>query len=584
MISLSTNAQLGQALFRQALRSCRRYLVAAAGFSAVVNLLYLAPTLYLLLVYDRVIPTSGLATLVIVSLVTLFAFVVLAALEALRSRLLVWTGARLDQALAREVLAAILAPGRLDPTRRTQALRHFDTVRHALAGQGVLAVFDFPWAPIYIVAAFLLHPAIGALSLVSAGVLAALAWRNEVATRSPLTGVAAAAARAYARQDRATAAVDEAAALGMVPALVERHIGDRRHLIALQMRASFTAVSYSTAIRFVRLVLQSAVLGLGAYLTIINQITPGAVVAGSLLLSRALAPIEQIVASWSALAQARIAYDELVEVLGAQAARPAHTALPPPSGAVALEGVRCVVGDAKVALEPVSLAIPAGAFIGVVGLSGAGKSTLLRVLAGALGPTEGVVRYDGATLAEWGPQLARHVGYLPQGFTLLDGTIRDNISRFEAFSGAVDAEAIDRLTVAAAMAAGVHETILRLPAGYQTRIEGGGAGLSAGETQRVALARALYRQPRVVVLDEPNAHLDSDAEQRLLETLAALKAAGATLVVSAHRPAILAGADKLLLLNAGRVELFGALSDVAAEMRARTEPARRGATAELREA
>ena len=565
------NASPDSSALKQALAACRPHFVAAGIFSALLNFLYLTPTLYMLLVYSRVIPTSGLTTLVYVSLIALAALATLAFLDWLRSRLLVKTGGRLDRLLAGPVMSAVLERHDLSRLERSNAMRQFDVLRQSLAGGVALSAFDAPWAPIYILAAFLLNPAIGVLCAASAAGLLGLAWLNEVATRAPLQAVGEAASAAYVRYDQTSALAAEARALGMTHGLVRKQVLERSALIELQTRTSFVAVNYASLIRFSRLVLQSSVLGLGAYLAVKGQIAPAAVVAGSLLLSRALAPIELIVASWKSIVQARAAYGGLSRVFADHAAKAPHTNFPAPRGEVAVEGVTCMTGNGRApALDNVSFTIPAGHFIGVIGPSGAGKSTLLRLIAGAALPQRGVVRIDGSDFREWEPaRLARHIGYLPQDFALFSGSIRDNISRFDIFLGE-SAEVVDARAIAAAQAAGVHETILTLPNGYQTQVGLGECGLSAGQTQRIALARALYGEPRILVLDEPNAHLDPEAEFHLVKKLATLQASGTTILVAAHRGAILSGASRLLVMGAGRVEMFAGLADVAEAMRAKS--------------
>jgi ATP-binding cassette subfamily C protein len=431
-------------------------------------------------------------------------------------------------------------------------MRQFDTFRQAVCGQAILTAFDTPWAPIYILAAFLLHPVIGAMCVGSCLLMIGLAWLNEKATHGPLAEANAAAAVAYAKQDHASAWASEIRALGMGRALVAKQMLDRRGVVELQNKASFSSARYSGLIRFVRLVLQSAALGVGAWLAIEKQISSGSVIAASLLLTRALAPVEQIVGAWKSIIQAQ----------------GAHIRLPTPQGAIAVEAVTVHTPTLdRVALDQVSLEIEAGQYIGVIGPSGAGKSTLLRLLVGAAAPKSGAVRIDGAAVGDWEPErLAANIGFLPQEFLLFSGTIKDNISRFRGFIDA-DAEAIDAETIRAAQSAGAHEMILRLPDGYATKVGLGGAGLSAGQTQRIALARALFGQPRIIVLDEPNAHLDADAEIALVTTLTELKKSGVTIVVSAHRGAVLSVADKLLLLQEGRVTMFGGLNQVLAAMR-----------------
>jgi len=565
---------------RRALAACRQHFVAAAVFSALVNLLYLAPTLYMLLVYDRVIPTSGLETLLLVSLVGLVAVATLSLLEWVRSRLLVRAGAQLEHELAGPVMAAVLAQPGLSRNDRAQAMRQFDTFRQALSGAAVLTAFDAPWAPIYIIAAYLLHPAIGVLCTLAAALMLTLAWLNERATHAPLKAANEAAAMAYGRQDYASAWAAEVRALGMGRALVAKQLADRRAMIDLQTRASFAAGRYNGLIKFARLVLQSGALGFGAYLAVERQISAGAIIAASLLLTRALAPIEQIVGSWKSIIQARDAYADLTRLFKGAARVPVAMHLPAPRGEISLEGVTMLTANReRLALSDLSLRIAPGEFVGIIGPSGAGKSTLLRLIAGAATPERGVARIDGAAMADWDSErLARHIGFLPQDFLLFAGSIRDNISRFQAHLGE-DAETLDAAIIEAAQAAGAHEMIQRLPAGYATQVGLGGSGLSAGQTQRVALARALFGRPRLLILDEPNAHLDADGEVTLIEGLTRLKAAGVTIVVAAHRGGVLAGADKLALIKGGRLEMFGQLADVAAAMRAAAPEASQAAPA-----
>ena len=559
---------------RTALRACRPHFTAAASFSALVNVLYLAPTLYMLLVYDRVMPTGGLETLALISLVGLSAVATLAFLEWMRSRLLVRSSARLEAELAGPVMAQVLTQASLSRVDRSQAMRQFDTFRQAVAGQAILTAFDAPWTPIYVLAAFLLSPYLGLMCIGAGALMLGLAWLNEKATHGPLTAANTAAAVAYAKQDHASAWASEIRALGMGRALVAKQLEERREVVELQTQASFAAARYGGLIRFARLVLQSAALGVGAWLAIERQISAGSVIAASLLLTRALAPIEQIVGAWKGIIQAHGAFESLNRLFLGAKAEDAHIRLPVPRGDIAIEGVTAQTPTLdRVALDGVSLQIEAGCYVGIIGPSGAGKSTLLRLIAGAAQPKSGVVRIDGAAIGDWEPErLARHIGFLPQEFLLFSGTIKDNISRFRGHLDE-DVEAIDAETIRAAQAAGAHEMILRLPQGYATKVGLGGAGLSAGQTQRVALARALFGQPKIIVLDEPNAHLDVDGEQQLVETLTQLKKSGMTIVVAAHRGAVLSVADKLALLQGGQVALYGALNDVLTAMRPPAAPA-----------
>lgn len=554
---------------RDALRACRVHFLWAAFFSALINLLYLTPTLYMLQVYNRVVPTGGMATLLLVSAIGLAGLAVLGALEWLRSRLLVRASARFERQLAGAALDAVLSQRHLSRLDRSEAMREFDTVRQALASPGLLAALDAPWTPIYIVAAFLLHPALGVLTIAGGVVLLALAWANEIATHAPLQQANDAAVTAYAHGTHVTAYAAEVRALGMRRALAGRQMMHRATVSRLQMKASFAAGNYSSAIKFIRLTLQSASLGLGAYLVVRGMMSGGAIMAASLLLSRALAPIEQIVGAWKALVLARGAYDKLNALFDDYSER-VPTRLPDPTGRVQVEQLTIMTPqDDRIAVEGATFTVEPGEIIGVVGLSGAGKSTLLRALAGSTVPSRGTVRFDAASSQDWDPEeLARHVGYLPQEFVLFPGTVKDNISRFAIDVGA-NIAAIDAAVVRAAQTIGAHEMILRLPQGYDTPIGMGGVGLSAGQTQRIALARALFGDPRILILDEPNAHLDAEADQALRKLLVRMRAARCTVILAAHSGDLLASVDKLLLLQNGRVARFGPISDMVTK---RVEP------------
>lgn len=562
-------------LRRDAVAAIRRHLLFAAVFSALVNILYLSPTLYMLQIYDRVLPTGGRLTLVFITLVIFLALAVLAMLDALRARLLVRAGMALDQRFAGEVLSRQMT-ARLEggQPRAFQAMRDFDIVRQTLSGPAALAFFDAPWTPVYLLFCFLLHPALGTLTLVGGGVLAGLAILNERATKARLQKAQEGSVRAYAVQEAAAAQGEVVRALGMRQALITRELSERREALGLQSQAQFTGGLYSGAIKFFRLFLQSLALGLGAYLAVERQISAGAVIAASVLLSRALQPIEQLVGSWGTFVQARGSYANLVELFSGMPADAPRTQLPAPRGALQLErvGVRAP-GRQDVILKGVSLTVEPGEIVGLMGPSGSGKTTLARVAAGALTPEAGAVRIDAAELKDWDAErLARHVGYVPQDSGLFSGSIKDNISRFEAWRG-VDTDEVDELTVAAAQAAGVHELILRLPQGYDTVLGLGGRGLSAGQAQRIALARALYRDPHLLILDEPNSNLDADGETALLRALSDAKARGAAILLVAHRSGVLSIADKLALLRDGVLELFGPKDQVVAKLAQRETPA-----------
>ena len=557
-----------------ALRACRRHFIAVAAFSALLNLLFLVPMLYMLQVYDRVIPTRGGLTLLFLTLVLLFGLTSLALLDYVRSRLLVRASIRLDRQLAGVLLDTSLA--RRDKTFEAvarQAMREFDTLRQALTGPAIIALCDAPWSPIYILVCLLIHPFIGLLVLVGAVLLAIVAVRNQRETGEPLQRAHETAARAYASQEQVLAGAENVRALGMRQAMVRRHLAERDSMMEQQTAASFASSRYVTISKFLRLSLQSLALGLGAWLAINNSISAGAVFAASFLAGRALQPIEQMLSTWRSIAQARTAYEKLNSLLAARESEIALTQLPPPEGHLDVQQmwVANAAGDGAI-LANVSFKLSPGEVIAVVGPSGAGKSTLLRMLAGAGRPDRGVIRIDHANMLDWDPErLAPYIGFLPQDVSLFAGTVKENIARFQDGSDAAAGE-IDAKAIAAAKACRAHELILRLPNGYDSMLGWGGRGLSAGQAQRIGLARALYGDPPIVLLDEPNAHLDSTGEGQLVETLIALKRRKAGVIIVAHRMGVLSAADKILVLRDGQVETFGPRDEIIARLRSGPTP------------
>ncbi len=524
-------------------------------FSGLLNLLFIVPMLYMLLVYDRVVPTRGGGTLLVLTAVLLCGLATLAALDWIRSRLLVRATLRLEREVAGSLLGAMLArtDRPMDAVAR-QPMRDFDTLRQALTGPALLALCDAPWAPIYIVISMMIHPALGLLVLAGACALAAVAWLNERATGKGLRGATEAAHRAYASQEQVVAGAENVRALGMREAMVDRHLRERASMLALQTRASFRSAGYVASSKFLRLTLQSLALGVGAWLAIDNKISAGAIFAGSFLMGRALQPMEQLLTAWPSLVRAGSAYRKLSELLDGATPSLALTVLPRPEGRIQVEQVTVGRSVENRILTNVSVTFQPGEVITIVGPSGAGKSTLMRVIAGALLPDAGAVRIDGARLADWETdRLGGYVGYLPQSVSLFAGTVKENIARFATDD---DPATIDEQVVRAAHAALAHDMILRLPNGYDTMLGWEGQGVSAGQAQRIALARALFREPPVLLFDEPNAHLDSEGEAQLLQTISAAKARGATTAIVAHRLSVLSVSDKILVLRDGRVEAF----------------------------
>ncbi|WP_230635966.1 type I secretion system permease/ATPase [Sphingomonas sp. Leaf4] len=556
-VPLSASASSGN-LLHDTVRRCRRHLWAAALFSGLVNILYLVPSIFMLQVYDRVVPTRGETTLLLLTLILAVSLVVFAVLDAVRMRLLLRASMRLERRAAPGILLRIMGSDVGTGSQRMQALRDFDTLRGTMTGPIMVALFDAPWAPIYILISFLLHPWIGVLALASSIVLATLAWASDRATATAMRDANARAVLANREQDFSIHMAEVARVLGMRNALVTRHLLERADLVRRQAGIAAMQSRFLGITKFLRLLLQSLALALGALLAIRQDISGGAIFAASLLLGRALQPVEQILGALKPLASARQAWANLTAFCDLPEPGTTATTLPAPEGRIDVRNLTVQApGSDREILSDLSFSIAPGEIVALVGPSGAGKSTLLRALAGALSPETGEVRIDGAALADWNrEQLGRHLGYMPQSPSLFPTTVHANISRFQAVL-AGDGPEIDERVVAAATRAGAHHLILGLPQGYGTMLSmGDGAGLSAGQGQAVALARALYGEPAILFLDEPNAHLDSEGEARLVQTLESLRTRGATVVVSTHRTGLLQAVDKILLLKDGRIQLF----------------------------
>ena len=550
---------------RSALALCRRHFLAAAGFSALVNLLYIAPTLYMLQIYDRVVPTRGLQTLFFLTIVLLVAIGVLVLLDRVRMRLLARAGVLIDAALAPVLLNATLGRPELPVSR--QALREFDTLRSTLTGPATLALFDAPWTPIYILVCLLVHPWIGFIALIGCLILPFFAWRNEIRNRDGFERATLAANSSYANQETLLGAADSVRALGMRRAMVERQVRQRKTMLSLQTDAIFVAGHYITATKFVRLAIQSLALGVGAWLAVDNKISAGAIFASSFLIARALSPIEQLIGSWRAIMQARTSYRSLETLLDSRRDDFERTLLPIPAGALSIEAVT-VLNDKRddAIVNAASFRVAAGTVVAIIGPSGAGKSTLVRVIGGAALADRGMVRIDGADMRDWDAErLARHIGYLPQDSVLFAGTIKENICRFAAEIEPNQA-LIDTAVVAAAEAVGAHDLILGLANGYDHELKLGGRGVSAGQAQRIALARAMYNGPAVLVLDEPNAHLDAEGDQALIAAISDAKARGTTVLIVSHKLSILPVVDKVLLMRGGKIEMYGPRDEVLAKI------------------
>jgi len=531
----------------------------AGLFSLAINLLLLVPPLYMLQVFDRVLASRSGETLAVLTIAALTALVVMALLEVLRARLLAAAGAALDQRLGPRVLDGLLAQtARLGGGAYLNGLRDVNTLRGFLGGAGLTALFDAPWLPIFLLVIFLFHPVLGIVAVLGGAAMVTLAVLNERFTRAPIARSQAQARRAGRFIDANVRNAEVVSALGMLPAVTRRWAGLNDAALAEQMRASRIGGAFTGWTKFTRQFIQTAMLATGAYLVVAQDATAGVMMATTILLGRALAPVEALVAGWRSLVEAKNAWRRLSELLGANPLAAERTELPAPTGAVQLEGVLFRLND-KVILRGVSFRLPAGESLGLIGPSASGKSTLARLIVGVWKAGGGVVRLDGADVAAWPREkLGPHLGYLPQDVELFGGTVAENIARMATPDAAE--------VVRAARRAHVHDLVQRLPKGYDTEIGENGQSLSPGQRQRIGLARALYGNPRLVVLDEPNANLDHEGEEALQRTLDVLKTDGVTVVVIAHRPSLLRNVDKMLVLNDGAIASFGPRAEVMARV------------------
>ncbi|MFV9681702.1 type I secretion system permease/ATPase [Pseudomonas sp. NY15367] len=554
--------QVKENSLRAALKACKGSFISVGVFSFFVNALMLVPSFYMLQVYGRVVTSGSISTLVMLTIIMAVLMITMGSLEWARSRVMVRVSTKLDVMLSRQVYRAsfkrALDSGGMDAS--AQPLNDLTGLRQFLTSNGLFAFFDAPWLPIYIGVMFLFHPWFGWLAIASAIILLLLAFANE-----KLTGKALAeanrqniAASLYTTKNLRNAEVIES--MGMLETLMARWAQRQKKVLLLQSQASDSGGTVSSISKTFRTFVQSLVLGLGAYLAVKHELNPGLMIAGSILLGRALAPIDMIIGSWKGFTSARTQYTRLNEILDKQLAEPERMSLPSPKGEVRVENlIISAPGSKAPIIRNVSFAAAAGSIVGVIGPSASGKSTLARALLGVWAPQHGVVRLDGADVNAWDKrELGPHVGYLPQDIELFEGTVGDNIARF----GDIDAAKV----VEAARIAGVHEMILQLPDGYDTVIGGDGVNLSGGQRQRIGLARALYGDPRLIVLDEPNSNLDEVGERALAAALKVLKARAATVFVITHRTSILDQLDRLLVLRDGAIALYGPRELVIAEL------------------
>lgn len=539
------------------LKTFKPTLRTVAVFSAVINILMLTPAIYMLQVYDRVLSSRNITTLVMLTLMVIGLYLLLALMEWVRSQVVVRVAERADGLMNQRVFDAAFAQSLSgSPANAGQAMTDFTSLRQFATGPGLFAFMDAPWFPVYLAVIFAFDWRLGIFAAVAAAILIAVAWANERVTRAPLSEANRAAnqsSQVMTNQFRNSEVIE---AMGMLPSLRRRWQQIHYKMMGEQRGASSSAAGFSAASKALRLAMQSGILGLGAWLVITGDVSPGMMIAASILMGRALAPVDALIGVWRQFSGVRSAYERLTGLLGTFAARKPGMSLPAPKGDLSVEGVMVVPpGSRSPAVRGVSFGVAAGDVLGIIGPSGSGKSSLARALVGIWPTVQGKVRLDGADVFQWNKdELGPYVGFLPQDIEIFAGSIADNISRFEG----ADAEKV----VAAAKMTGVHEMILQMPKGYDTLLGEGGGGLSGGQRQRIALARAVYGMPSLVVLDEPNSNLDEMGQQALASALQELKQAGKTVVVITHNRAILGVTTHLALLREGVLQQFGPTAEV----------------------
>lgn len=537
----------------EALRSCRTSYLGVALFTAVLNVLYLTGSFFMLQVYDRVLPSRSVPTLVALCILALGLYGFQAILDIVRNRVLIRIAGGFAETLDRRVYSLLVKlPLRAPQMNGFEPVRDLDQIRGFMSGPGPAALFDLPWMPLYLGICYLFHPLIGLTATVGALVLVAITFVTEVKVRKPSIEVSSLSSRRNSLAEASRRNSEVLHAMGMVGRFAHHWADYGRRYVEAHQRAGDITGGMGSFSRALRMALQSAVLAVGAYLVIKQQATAGIIIAGSILSARALAPVEQVIAQWRVFVSARQSWHRLNNLLARIPDERDVMQLPPPKGSLSVESVSVAPpGVNMIVARDIAFNLNAGQGLGIIGPSASGKSSLVRALVGVWRPVSGKVRIDGATLDQWSSEaLGEHIGYLPQDMELFAGTVAQNIARLEPEP---DASKV----IAAAQAAGCHELILGLPNGYETEMGEGGTSLSAGQRQRVGLARALYGDPFLVVLDEPNSSLDHEGEEALTKAIMSVRARGGIAIVVAHRPSALAAVDQLLVMRGGRQQAFG---------------------------
>ncbi len=541
-----------------ALWQCARWFGWIALFSAIINILYLAGSVYMLQVYDRVLSSRSTATLVALSLIVLVTYLFQAGLDALRSRMLARLGARFDELLAPRAYQLVAALPLHDPrqSKAVSPIRDIDQIRSFLGGLGPTALFDLPFMPIFMAVAFMLHPWLGWMTVLGAVVIVGLTVATELSSRNSTRALADLTLQRQNLLESTRRNAEAIAALGMIETFRRRYLALSERVVGQALRGTEVTSGIGALAKAFRLSLQSGAVGLGAYLAIQGEMSSGSIIAASILCSRALAPIETAIAHWKGFVAARHGYARLEGSLSLIPAGPEPLELPFPKTHLQAEDLIVVPpGAAAPVLKGISFKLNAGDALGIIGPTGSGKSTLARALVGAWKPARGRLRLDGADFDQWGGRLNQHVGYLPQDIELFDGTVAQNIARFTENPSPT-------MILAAAFAAGAHEAILNLPQGYETNVGEGGAALSGGQRQRIGLARALYGDPFLVILDEPNANLDGHGDDALSEAIRSVRERGGIAIIITHRPPGLNSVNLVAALADGRVASLGPRDEV----------------------